>query len=484
MIKLRFQRIKQALIFSFCLLAIFTVYSQSNHLAQKREIAIDNYINEVTKKYGITGTAVAILKDGKVIYKKYQGKSNLEYNIPISEQSLFRMHSLSKIFVSVGIFQLIEKNKISLEDKISKYLEDLPQSWKHIKIKHLLSHSSGLPDVIELESNSDEKAIAEIIYKKEKRFKPGDKADYNQTNFWLLNRIIRKISKRDFKEFILKDQFDSNDKEARFSNIQEIIPHRISEYKPNKKGQLKNFYFKVPEYLYGAAGLHITLNKFIEWDKKLNDESLLKISSKKKMLAPFIYKKGKGFTEGGWDLQSLNGFSTYGFNGGGLVNYRRIPSKNLSIIWLTNGYSIPYPIERVTNAIAGLIDENLKDVTPLVFKSLKKSFLLKKEQLALSDFSKVKKQYPFINYESVLNSLGYQFMKEKKINKAIYVFKLNTKEYSNSANTFDSLAEAYFINKENNKAKKNYEKAIALGGTRGNAKKMLQKINEIKRSNL
>lgn len=81
MIKLRFQRIKQALIFSFCLLAIFTVYSQSNHLAQKREIALDSYINEVTKKY--------------------QGKSNLEYNIPISEQSLFRMHSLSKIFVLV-----------------------------------------------------------------------------------------------------------------------------------------------------------------------------------------------------------------------------------------------------------------------------------------------------------------------------------------------------------------------------------------------
>ncbi|WP_299124760.1 serine hydrolase domain-containing protein [uncultured Tenacibaculum sp.] len=87
------------MIFSFCLLVIFTVYSQSNHLAQKREIALDNYINEVTKKYGISGRAIAILKDGKVIYKKYQGKSNLEYNIPISEQSLCRIHSLSKIFI-------------------------------------------------------------------------------------------------------------------------------------------------------------------------------------------------------------------------------------------------------------------------------------------------------------------------------------------------------------------------------------------------
>lgn len=69
MIKLRIQRIKQVLTFSFWLLAIFTVYSQSNNLAQKREIALDNYINEVTKKYGITGRAIAILKDGKVIYK-------------------------------------------------------------------------------------------------------------------------------------------------------------------------------------------------------------------------------------------------------------------------------------------------------------------------------------------------------------------------------------------------------------------------------
>ena len=92
--------------------------------------------------------AVGVVKDEKILFEGYYGKENAEGNNPINENSIFRIYSTSKLISTVGIFQLIEKGKLSLDDKISKYLENLPKEWKNVKIKNLLSHSSGIPNII------------------------------------------------------------------------------------------------------------------------------------------------------------------------------------------------------------------------------------------------------------------------------------------------------------------------------------------------
>lgn len=470
----------------FLLINIFTLFSLSQYgqvkeTHQSKKDKIDLYVKKITKKFGVTGSALAVIHKGKVIYKNYSGKSNLEYNVAISEKTLFRLHSLSKIFVSTKVFQMIEEGKISLEDTISKYLDDLPQEWQGVKIQHLLSHSSGLPDIREVENTTEEKA-SKIIYSKEIRFPMAQMPDYNQTNFWLLNRIIRVISKENFNDYVLKSQFNSIDKNVGFSSVSEIVPNRISEYKPDKNGNLKNFYFEVPKYMFGAAGLSISLDKFIKWNQKFDNNELLNSDSKTKVFTPFEYKKGKAFTIGGWDVQNINESKSYGFNGGGLANFRKYPKQDLTVIWLTNGYRIPYNIDAVSNEIAGIISSDLIDKTPQVAKLLKESFLQKTNELALKDFYSLKRKYPFINFQNVLNGIGYTLMNDKKIAKAIAVFSLNTKENPNSANAFDSLAEAYFISEKYDLSITNYKKAIALGGTRGNAKMMLEKINNLKKN--
>ena len=459
-------------ILSITNLFIFSLAFSQSQLSKSQNENITAFIEKTMQEIEIPGVAVAVIKNNQVVYKNYIGKANLEYNIPVTSSSLFRLHSLSKIFVSTGIFQLIEQDQIDLDDKISTYLKDLPDKWNHIQIKHLLSHSSGLPDMRDETSLSEEVAMKNV-YTKDIQFPPGERANYNQTNFWLLNRIIRKITNNSFQSHI-NNQFKESPHVC-FSNVLDIVPKRVMEYKPNNIGQLKNFHFVVPEYLYGAGGITMTLDDLIDWDKKLNNNLLLSKESKDKMFTPFQYKVGTGFSHG-WDIQTLNGIVSYGFNGGGLVNYRKFPSKNISVIWFTNGYRKPHNIDNITNRIVGFVEEDLIDKTPEFANLLMEVVLSKKPKKAVKEYHSLKKSYPYVNYERVINSLGYQFLNQKKINNAITLFKLNSEEFPKSANAFDSLAEGYYLNQQFELSKKNYLKSLKLNPSNTNAVKMLKKI--------
>jgi len=458
------------------ILCIFSISFCQSQNSDSQNNEITTFIENTIEEIGIPGVAVAVIKDDQVVYKNYLGKGNLEYNIPIKESSLFRLHSLSKVFVSVGIFQLIDQKKISLDDKISKYLSDLPDEWEDVRIENLLSHSSGLPDMRD-EINPDEEIAMQAVYDKEIQFPIGERANYNQTNFWLLNRIISKVTAGSFQNYIV-DQF-SEESGACFSSVLDIIPNRVMEYKPDYKGHLKNFHFVVQKYMYGAAGMTMTLDDLIEWDKKLNTNVLIKEESKNKMLSAFKYEKGKGFSHG-WDIQYLNGIVSYGFNGAGLVNYRKFPSKNISVIWFTNGYTIPYNLDNVTNRIAGFIDTDLIDRTPQFIQSLENSIGSKNPEEIKEAYYVLKNEYPNVNFENAINSLGYSLLRSDKLDAAIKVFKLNTEEFPESANTFDSLGEGFYVNKQFELSKENYQKSLDLDPSNMNAREMILKMEEEK----
>lgn len=461
--------------FTFLLFSISPLICQPS-ISESDKLEIDTYVDEALEKFGIPGVACAIIKKNKVVYKNYSGKANLEYNMPIAEESMFRLHSLSKIFVAVGIFQLVENNKIKLDDQISLYLEGLPEEWQSITIAHLLSHSSGLPDMRE-ETNPSEEVAMDNVYKKKIQFEKGSMVSYNQTNFWLLNRIIRQVTSAGFEEFVL-DQFQKDSK-ACFSNIYDIVANRVIEYNPNEKGQLQHYQFIVAKYMYGAGGLTLTLDDFIDWDKSLKENKLISSLSMNEMLKEFEYQieSSYAFTHG-WFIQNVNNIQSYGFNGGGLANYRTFPSKDLSIVWLTNGYTVPYDLDNVTNTILGFIDQDFKDNTDEAQKLIYVAFNDNSEKEAIDQYEVTKSKFPNVNFESALNSIGYAFLGEKNIVKAISVFRFNTVEYPMSANTYDSLGEAYFIAKKFTLSMKSFQKSLELNPSNQNAKNFLTKLKQ------
>jgi len=427
---------------------------------------VDNYVNKIMREFGINGVGLAIIKDEQVIHKGYYGISNITHNIPISNKSIFKTHSLTKLFVSVATFKLLQDKKINLEDSIGKYLSDLPLSWKPIKIKHLLSHSSGLPTMPVLRNLTEVKA-KEIIFKKNIQSPWGKEYHYNRTNLWLLKRIIEKVSKQTFQDFIIENQFNGNNSGISFSgDILDIVPNRVTEYYPDKNYEPKIFDFYLPDYLLAAGGLNLTLDAYLKWNQQLDANDFIDEKSKSIMTTPFPYKNGSSFFSYGWRIESLNTFKTIGFSGGGISIFKKIPSKNITIILLSNGYRHDPYIERVGNILLGIADETLIDKNNLISEELEIAFNKKNYKNVYTFLNRLKndKSNNEIDFEIIINEIGYSFLNaiQPRIVEAIEVFKINTQNYPTSWNSFDSLAEAFEINRDIKNAILNYEKAIEL----------------------
>lgn len=319
-------------------------FSQPNPISLEDEL--DLFIKDVQEQVGIPGIAIAIIKDEKVLFKRNYGFANLEHEVLISEKSKFLLYSLTKSFISVGVFNLIEQNKLSLEDSISSHVADLPESWHSVQVKHLLSHSSGLPDIFVgnpyEQTEYNEEQAKERVFSLPISFEAGKQYEYNQTNFWLLKLIIEKVSEKGLSEFIIDHQFpDASEKDVFFSyDSRDIIKHRVTSYFPWLKGELIiDLPYNDGDYLVASNGLHITLDEFIDWDRRFNSGKIISEESKKTMWEVFPYSDSKESFAYNWNVYKTDNSLAYGFSGSMCTIYRTIPSKNLSIIFLSNGFT-------------------------------------------------------------------------------------------------------------------------------------------------
>jgi CubicO group peptidase (beta-lactamase class C family) len=449
---------------------------------------VDNYVNKIMREFGINGVGVAIIKDEQVIHKGYYGISNITHNIPISNKSIFKTHSLTKLFVAVATFQLLQDEKINLEDSIGKYLSDLPPTWKPIKIKHIMSHSSGLPTMPALRNLTEVKA-KEIIFKKNIQSPRGKEYHYNRTNLWLLKRIIEKVSEQTFQDFIIENQFNGNNSGVSFSgDILDIVPNRVTEYYPNKNYETKIFDFYLPNYLLAAGGLNLTLDAYIKWNHQLDANDFITQKNKIIMTSPFPYKNGSSFFSYGWRIETLNSIKSIGFSGGGISVFKKIPSKNMTIILLTNGYKYDPYIERVSNILLGIADETLMDKNNFISEELEIVINKKNYKNVHTVLNKLKNDNnnKEIDFEMIINEIGYSFLNaiQPRITEAIEVFKINTKNYPTSWNSFDSLAEAFETKGDTKNALLNYEKALKLNSKDDyeNAKRLRNIIKKLKKN--
>jgi CubicO group peptidase (beta-lactamase class C family) len=351
---------KQLILFIMILLNVSVVNAQSN---TKHINAIDTYVAQVKKQYAIDGIALAIIKDGEIIHENYYGTASIEHSVPVSQETLFPIFSTTKVFSVIATHQLIEQKKLSLDNSLSDFLIDLPASWKKIQIKHLLTHSSGLPDIVTYE-NSTEAVAKEKVYADAIKFSAGNQFDYNQTNFWLLNRIFKKVAGKNLSTYIIESQFPANTRKAIFEGRSlKVVPNLTYGYVHSAEtDEVLKRNWNFPDYMYGASALNLTLNSFITWNKNLDDGLYISETTKKKMLVPFKYTQQRDFYYG-LDLIKANGESSYGFSGGVATAFRKFPRNNLTVILLSNGMFIPTEnhggINEVVNNIHQLTEKTI-----------------------------------------------------------------------------------------------------------------------------
>lgn len=471
---------KQIILTAFFLSISAVVFSQENNQSK----LIDSYVKEAIKNNQIPGLAIGVIKNDKIIFEQYYGTENLEDSKKVSPSSMFRIYSTSKLMTNVGIFQLIEQGKLSLEDSVSKYVENLPQEWQKIKVKNLLTHSSGLPDVLafnDILPDDSKNKVIDRLSKEKMDFKTGNEYRYNQTNYMLLSMIIEKITGQSFEEFIIKNQlFDSKDQIYFSSNSLDKIPNRVQKYNYNSTTKkYDKTLFNEGTRLHSANGLAITLPAFLKWSQHLSKEDLLHQKTKDLMWQSFDFGNKKDVFAYGWEINTANDIQSYGFSGGNVSAYRIFPKDNMAIIMMSNGYHF-FPAQyQIVNHIAAIIDKNLTDAYSLDEESIILEFSKKDNPNAEKNYKSIKAKNPQWNFEATLNNIGYILLRNSRTDEAIKVFKLNTIENPQSSNAFDSLGDGYFSAKNYTLSLKNYEKSLELNPENTNASNMIEKLKDL-----
>jgi CubicO group peptidase (beta-lactamase class C family) len=293
------------------------------------------------------GVAVIVSQKGKVLFKGARGLANLEHNIPLTTDSVFRLGSITKQFTAAAIMILQEQQKLSVADNIHKYVPNFPTEGNDITIENLLTHTSGIANYTEdRELFSKEIQVPTTIddmlirfAKHPMKFKPGERMRYSNTGYVLLGKIIEVASGQSYANFIEENIFNKlNMKSSRFGGSK-IIPNRASGYDRTTDGFVNTMYIDMM-WPHAAGSLLSTVNDMNIWFSELRKGELLSKESYQMMIKPFKLNDGSISNYGyGLGISKLNKFDSISHGGGipGFVtNAFYIPSEDLYIAVLSN----------------------------------------------------------------------------------------------------------------------------------------------------
>jgi CubicO group peptidase (beta-lactamase class C family) len=324
---------------------------------------IDAYVEAQMKQQRMPGLSLAVVKEGKVILAKGYGFANVEHKVPVKPETIFQSGSVGKQFTATAVMMLVEEGKLGLADKISKYLEDTPEAWKEITVRHLLTHTSGIKTYSPKDLNFRQDYTEAELVKKAASFRldfpPGEKWRYSNTGYVLLGVIIRKASREFYGDFLHKRVFLPLGMEtARIINEADIVPNRAAGYRM-VKGELKNQEWVSPSLNTTADGsLYLTVLDMAKWDAALYTEKLLKHASLEQMWTPVKTTDGKAHPYGfGWQVRVVRGQKVIEHGGawqGFVTAIVRYPDDKLTVIVLTNLAAAGVNPGKIAHGVAAL----------------------------------------------------------------------------------------------------------------------------------
>jgi CubicO group peptidase (beta-lactamase class C family) len=477
---------------SFLLFSLIPFLSFAQQLSTSD--SIDVFLKNKMQQKHIPGLQVAVVKGGKLIKNTSYGTANLDYNIAVTDESVFTINSITKAFTGIAVMQLSEEGKLKVTDPLSLYLDSLPATWQKLSIQQVLTHTSGLPDILDAEEqvmgHGDEKEAMLKVMQLPLELQPDEKFSYNQTGYVLLGQIITKLSGMHFTRFIEERQFKVADmKLTRFGDSYDVVPNYAGSYTMTRQvGErfVRNKvpgigYIQFPVFFRTAAGIMSTSKDMANWIIALKTGKLLKQKSSIETLwTPAVLNSGKigGFnklTNGyalGWPTLTRAQHPAVGPVGGGKSAVFVYLKDDLSIVVLTNlnGANPDQFIDEIAGYyIPDMHEANGFGLAPNIAK-LRTELLKGGFEHALPIAQKLQKQNnPLTLGENELNAWAYQLLAQKKPKEALSIFKLNTKLFPQSANTYDSLAEMLEITGDNDNAVQNYKKALTLNPNNQNA---------------
>jgi CubicO group peptidase (beta-lactamase class C family) len=303
-------------------------------------VRMDHVVQSYVADHGFMGT-VLVARKNRVIFSKGYGSADLEWDIPNSPNTKFRLGSVTKQFTAASILLLEERGKLSVNDPVKKYMPDAPAAWDKITIFNLLTHTSGIPNFTSFPDYPTFGAFAttpaELVARfKDKRldFQPGELWEYSNSGYVLLTYLIEKLTGGTYEAFVRDNLFTPlGMKDSGYDSNTALISHRASGYNFSN-GKFTNAGFVHMTVPQGAGALYSTTEDLLKWEQGLFGGKVLQPASLKKMTTPF--KDNYAF---GLAVHSADGHQVIDHSGGiqgfntELAYY---PDEQLTVVVLAN----------------------------------------------------------------------------------------------------------------------------------------------------
>jgi N-acyl-D-amino-acid deacylase len=331
--------------------------------------AIDALVRAEMGAQRIPGMAIAVVRKGEIVKAQGYGLANVEHDVPVTDETIFQSGSLGKQFTAAAVMLQVEAGKIALSDPLTKFFPDGPPMWRGITVRHLLTHTSGIPDytddMVDLRRDYSEDDLVKFAQTLELDFAPGEQWKYSNTGYVLLGVIVRKASGTFYGDVLRERVFAPlGMKTARVISEHDIVPHRAAGYRL-AQDTLQNQAWVAPALNTTADGsLYLSLRDLIAWDRGLRARAVLKPESWDAIFAPVTLNVGRKHPYAfGWEVDRLGGQTVHRHGGSwqGFKTYiARYLGDDITIIALANlAQANP---GKVVNAIANRLIPQLTAV--------------------------------------------------------------------------------------------------------------------------
>ena len=415
--------IKQQIRYSFWGL-LFSLTTNAQNPALPFELKLDSLFKSHANQ---PGGFLAIVKDGKPVYEKTFGSADIKKSISIDKSTVFDLASLSKQFTAMCVYLLEEQGKISIEDPVVIHLPEYRNLDSAIRIKHLITHSSGIWDYISMlgmtlqlkEKSMFDEHVESLIQSANQNFEPGEAFLYSNSGYYLLGRLIERVSGMSLREYSQKNIFDPLGMSDTYfhDDKNEKNPSKAIGYKVTRSGKFKADHWN--DDVTGDHNLYSSPEDMIKWMINFGDNKL-GIDPPRLMMRYLrpIQLSNEDYTPyaGGLYKNTNNGLEIYG-HGGRVNGFRskmsQIPKRNIGIILMTNS-TAAYPMGHFNVIMEWILKDldqtsDFRDVRPGVYQDQYTGELLwltsdKAGDLILNDRIRLKQ-------EGMLITPGRQFIK-------------------------------------------------------------------------
>ncbi len=357
-----------------------------------REDEVDTYVRGEMREQRLPGLSVAVVTGGEIVKAKGYGSANLEVSARATPDSVYELASVTKQFTAAAIMMLLNEKQLTLDDKVSRYVPEVPEAWKDVTIRHLLTHASGIPNhtemaVIERDVARDytRAELIALIAREPVKFRPGEQWAYNDSGYVLLGMVVEKAGGVPYATYLSEHIFRPLGMTAtRAYDPVDVVSNRASGYVWHD-GRFRRGRPVSPSQSLGAGNLMSTVTDLARWNAALDGDKLLPRALREQMWTPARLNDGravsfslpiedlKGSSYGfGWLVGSLRGHRIVAHGGSiasGFSTYVvRFPDDRLTVIVLTNrsqdedpfGPGAPRPTE-IAKGVAGYYLPDLRE---------------------------------------------------------------------------------------------------------------------------